>query len=359
LDYLTRRERVLARLRGHGLDGLVVTRMTNIRYLTGFTGSAGVLLLGEATWLMVDFRYAEQARQQVGAEVEVDGDASPPRLWPSFLERLGAACRGRRVGYEAHVLTAARLADLEAVGACEPVRTDDLVEAERVVKDADEVALLRRAAEVADEVLAETLGLLRPGMTENELAGEIERIQRRLGAERSAAPLIVASGERSSLPHGAASQRVIGAGEPVLFDLSPVIGGYRADLSRTVHLGPAGPELRRAHRVVLEAQARATEALRPGLRTRDADAVARDHIDRNGFGARFNHSLGHGIGLDQHEAPLLSPHDGAVLQPGMVVTIEPGIYLPGLGGVRLEDAAVITDDGCEVITGSDRALREL
>jgi Xaa-Pro aminopeptidase len=358
LDYLTRRARVLARLRGHGLDALVVTRMTNIRYLTGFTGSAGVLLLGEATFLMVDFRYAEQARQQAGAEVEVDGDASPPRLWPSFLERL-RACQGWRVGYEARVLTAARLADLDAVGACAFVRTDDLVEAERVVKDAEEVDLLRRAAQVADEVLAETLRLVRPGVTENELAGEIERIQRRLGAERSAAPLIVASGERSSLPHGAASQRVIGAGEPVLFDLSPVIGGYRADLSRTVHLGPAGPELRRAHRVVLEAQARATEALRPGLRTRDADAVARDHIDRNGFGACFNHSLGHGIGLDQHEAPLLSPHDGAVLEPGMVVTIEPGIYLPGLGGVRLEDAAVITDHGCEVITGSDRALREL
>jgi Xaa-Pro aminopeptidase len=239
------------------------------------------------------------------------------------------------------------------------VRTDDLVEAERVVKDAEEIALLRQAAKVADEVLSEALALVRPGMTENELAGEIERLQRRHGAERSAAPLIVASGERSSLPHGAASHRVIGAGEPVLFDLSPVIGGYRADLSRTVHLGPAGPELRRAHRVVLEAQARATAALRPGLRTREADAVARDHIDRNGFGACFNHSLGHGIGLDQHEAPLLSPHDGAVLEAGMVVTIEPGIYLPGLGGVRLEDAAVITDHGCEVITGSDRALREL
>jgi Xaa-Pro aminopeptidase len=358
LDHLTRRERVLARLRGRGLDGIVVTRMTNIRYLTGFTGSAGVLLLGETACLMVDFRYAEQARQEVGAEVEVDGEASPPRLWPSFLERLGAR-QGWRVGYEARVLSAARLADLDALGTCELVRTDDLVEAERTVKDADEVALLRRAAKVADEVLAETLGLVRPGVTENELAGEIERIQRRLGAERSAAPLIVASGERSSLPHGAASHRVIGAGEPVLFDLSPVIGGYRADLSRTVHLGPAGPELRRAHRVVLEAQARATEALRPGLRTRDADAIARDHIDRNGFGARFNHSLGHGIGLDQHEAPLLSPHDGATLQPGMVVTIEPGIYLPGLGGVRLVDAAVITDRGCVVITGSDRALQEL
>jgi Xaa-Pro aminopeptidase len=358
MDYSARQGRITSWLAENNVDCLLLTRMTNIRYLTGFTGSAGFLLAGtDGFRLLVDFRYATQAAEQTSG-IDIDGSSSPPQLWASLLRELEGS--RLRLAFEELTMTVGQLADLrETSPTADLTPTRNVVEGMRVIKDADEVAMLRRAAEVADTVIGEIKAAVAPGMTENELAGEIERWQRRLGAERSMAPLIVASGERSALPHGVASSKIIGWDEPLMVDISPVIGGYRADLTRTFYLGQANPEFATMYQVVREAQSIAQDAIRPGLSCREADKLARDHITRAGYGPLFNHSLGHGIGLDQHEPPRLSPHDSGVLQAGMVVMIEPGIYRRGFCGARLEDAVLVTEDGCELLWSSDRELCEL
>jgi Xaa-Pro aminopeptidase len=358
MDYSARQGRITSWLAENKVDCLLLTRMTNIRYLTGFTGSAGFLLASaDGFRLLVDFRYATQAAEQTSG-IDIDGSSAPPQLWASLLGELAGS--RLRLAFEELTLTVGQLADLrENSPAADLVPTQNLVEGMRVIKDPDEVALLRQAAQVADTVIGEIKSAVAPGMTENELAGEIERWQRRLGAERSMAPLIVASGERSALPHGVASPKVIGWDEPLMVDISPVIGGYRADLTRTFYLGKADPEFAKMYRVVREAQAIGQYAIRPGVPCREADKQARDHITRAGYGELFNHSLGHGIGLDQHEPPRLSPHDRGILAAGMVVMIEPGIYRQGLFGARLEDAVLVTEDGCELLWSSDREMCEL
>jgi Xaa-Pro aminopeptidase len=358
MDYVARQGRLMSWLAENKLDCLLLTKMTNIRYLTGFTGSAGFLLAGAGGFrLLVDFRYATQAAEQTSG-IDIDGSSSPPQLWAFLLRELEGS--RLRLAFEELTLTVGQFADLrEHSPQADLVPTRNLVEGMRVIKDADEVALLRRAAEVADTVIGEVKASVAPGMTENELAGEIERWQRRLGAERSMAPLIVASGERTALPHGVASSKLIGWDEPLMIDLSPVIEGYRADLTRTFSLGQPDPEFARMYQVVRDAQAIAQDAIRPGLACRAADKLARDYITQAGYGELFNHSLGHGIGLDQHEPPRLSPHDPGVLEVGMVVMIEPGIYRRGFFGARLEDAVLVTEGGCELLWSSDRELCEL
>ncbi len=356
MDYVTRRERLFERLSAAGIDALLVNRVTNIRYLTGFSGSAGFLLFSREPILVVDFRYDEQARAEADT-VTVDGTARPPTLWSRACS-LVAASSAARIGIESKIMSVSQHRELRELGRQELVETTNLVEGLRAVKDEEEQALLLRASGIADRVFSEIRQLAAPGMTENEVAGEIERLQRQQGAERSAAPLIVASGPRTSLPHGVASGRVIESGEPLMVDLSPVVGGYRGDLTRTVHFGPPPREFARIYRIVCEALDRAIKGLRPGMLASDVDAIARDHIAASGFGEFFNHSLGHGIGLDQHEGPLLSPDDQTLLVPGMVVTIEPGIYVPGSGGVRIEDAVIVTEDGCDVLTTSSHDLLE-
>jgi len=332
--------------------------MTNIRYLTGFSGSAGYLVLTrDDALLVVDFRYQEQAERETDG-LQIDSSAAPPVLWPTLRALLGRRAHGA-VGVEGHVLTVAQFDELDAQVPSEIVVTSNVVESMRRRKDEKERDRLRAAAGVADSVLTDICTLIAPGMTENDVAGEIERFQRRRGSERSAAPLIVASGSRSALPHGVATSREIEAAEPVMLDLSPVLGGYRADLTRMVHLGPPSDEFRRVYGIVHEALERSIGAARGGMRASAVDAIARDHIAAAGYGEFFNHSLGHGVGLDQHERPLLSPTSDEVLEEGMVVTVEPGIYLPGRFGVRIEDVIAITTDGCDVLTGSDHELRTL
>jgi Xaa-Pro aminopeptidase len=355
---LTRRKRAAEALAAEGLDALLVSRMTNIRYLTGFSGSAGFLVLTrDDAQLVVDFRYKEQTERETDG-LRIDSSAAPPRLWPTLCSELGRAAFNA-VGIEGHMLTVAQLDDLVGHIPSQVIVTANLIESLRRVKDPQEHELLRDAARLADAVFAEVCNLVEPGMTENDVAGEVERLQRRQGSERSAAPLIVASGERSALPHGVATQREIGPGDPVMFDLSPVLGGYRADLTRTIYLGPPSDEFERVYAIVRGALEDARSAVRAGLRASAIDTVARDRIAAAGYGDFFNHSLGHGVGLDQHEQPLLSPTSDDVLDEGMVVTIEPGIYLPGRFGVRIEDVVVVTHAGCDVLTTSDHDLRTL
>lgn len=357
MEYINRQRLALQRAREQGADILLVTKLTHIRYLTGFTGTAGVLILGDEPLLVVDFRYGMQAQEQV-VGVAVSGDCAPPKLWPTVHEVLRRT-KGM-VGIDLTNLTGGQYVAL-AEGSLRDRWVDctNLVERIRWIKDDEELQALKDAAAMAEDLLDLVPGWLIPGRTENEIAGEVERAQRAMGAERSAAPILVSSGERSTLPHGAASSKLLAAGEPVLVDLSPVVRGYRADITRTFFIGTPSEEYRRLHRAILEAQDEAIASVRAGVPVRAVDGIARAVLARYGLDGYFKHSLGHGIGLDQHEPPLLSPYDDSVLEAGMVVMIEPGVYVPGVGGTRVEDAMLVTEDGCVPLGAYKREIIEL
>lgn len=357
MNYAERRKRLAERIETYNVDALLVTRMTNIRYLTGFSGTTAFLFFGAEPTILVDFRYSEQVEREV-AGIRIERVMSARELWAATV----ALIKGRgtkRLGVEGRTLTVSQFLDLQSAGSFEAVSTNDVVEELRYRKEPAEIDAIRRAIEITDQAMAGLLSILGSGMTEHHVAGEIERLQRAKGGERSASEIIVASGARSALPHGIATGRVLKANEPVMFDLGTVVDGYLADLTRTIHLGSASDEFRRIYDIVGEAQRRAESAIRPGMTAREADEVARNHITERGYGDNFGHSLGHSIGLDNHESPALSPYDETVLEPGMVVTVEPGIYVPGVAGVRTEDIVVVTDDGCEVLTESPKELIEL
>ncbi|HUR95434.1 MAG TPA: Xaa-Pro peptidase family protein [Gemmatimonadales bacterium] len=345
-------------LASEGLDGLLVSHLPNIRYLTGFTGSAALLLVQHsATTLVTDFRYAVQAPSEAGdaAVVEIDQTS----VWER-LGRLLAAAPVTRLGVEAQALT---VRDAERVGGLTRARvapTSDLVERLRAIKSPEEVEAIRTAAALAQAALAETLPTIRPGQTELDVAAALESSLRRGGSEWHPFPTIVASGPRAALPHARTSTRQIQAGEWLLLDFGAQVDGYCADLTRTVVVGARADERQRTvYELVRTAQQRALDHLRPGMTGREGDALARDVIAARGFGDAFGHSLGHGLGLEVHEAPRLAPTADAALPIHAVVTVEPGVYLPGWGGVRLEDDVHLAPDGAAVLSDAKTELLEL
>jgi Xaa-Pro aminopeptidase len=341
------------------LDALLVTSLANVRYLTGFSGSnALVVVTARDTLLVTDFRYQTQAEAEVGdlARTVVE----PQNLWAALWRLLAQMPGVEIVGFEsAHLVHRdfERLLDGGARWQWRP--TVDLVEVLRASKDADELALLQQAADVAAAALEATLPRVRPGLMELQIAGLLEGALRERGSEGFPFPSIVASGERSALPHARSSGRRVARGDFVLFDFGAIVGGYCSDVTRTVVLGPADDRQREVYGVVREANARASGAVRAGMRGRDADAVARRYIEERGFGDAFGHGLGHGIGLEVHEAPRLSKAAEGELPGGAVVTIEPGIYLPGWGGVRIEDDVYLAAAGPRILTSFPRELMEL
>jgi len=341
------------------LDGLLVSSLPNVRYLTGFTGSNALLLVTPLDpVLFTDFRYATQVDDEVGAHASVQIEANS--LWTGLWARLAGTTGVERLGFEsAHLLHRdfSRLLEQGTRWQWRPVV--DLVEQLRECKDEAEVACIERAVAIAEAALARTLEQLRPGMTELAVAGLLEHQLRDAGSEGFPFETIVASGDRSALPHARASERVLARGDFVLIDFGAISGGYCADITRTVVLGPASARQREVHDIVRAANARASGAIRAGMQGMAADALAREYIDALGYGEAFGHSLGHGIGLEVHEGPRLSRSAEAPLAAGMVVTVEPGIYLPGWGGVRIEDDVLITTDGVRVLTRFDRQLAEL
>ena len=341
-------------LREPALDALLLLRPENRRYVTGFTGSAGLALLTAAdAWLAVDFRYEEQAASEAVGWTVIRGRRDP-------LGALAAAVRDRRLGriaFESEFVPYAeveRLREKLAPAELVPLQGVDRI---RWVKDQEERGAIARAAEIADAAYGEIRGRLRPGLSEREAALEMEFVMRRMGAERLAFDMVLASGPRSALPHGRATERVMRAGDLVTLDFGAVWNGYCSDCTRTVVVGDADDRQRRVYGVVVEALDAALGMVRPGVAGRDVDARARDVIASAGFGDAFGHSLGHGVGLDVHEGPRLSPQDDTALQPGMVLTVEPGIYLPGWGGVRVEELVAVTEDGCRILTAAPRDLR--
>jgi Xaa-Pro aminopeptidase len=341
----------------HEVDALVVTTLANVRYLTGFSGSAGVLTVTrDAALLTTDGRYRTQSTEQVeraGAAALVEiviGPMAEQRLAAQLL--LGGEAATERVGLEADNVTwNQQLTWANLVGGDRLVPTSNAVEALRARKDEAELARMERAAAIADAALFEVLPLMGQGVTEELFALELDTAMRRGGAESTAFETIVAAGENSAKPHHHPGGRRINQGDPVVVDFGATFEGYRSDMTRTfcVDAEPEG-ELARIFEVVQTSQAAGAEAVRPGVSAKEVDAVCRRIIAEAGWAERFEHGTGHGVGLDIHEAPTVSQLGTAILAPGFVVTVEPGVYVPGHGGVRVEDTLVVTEDGARPLT---------
>ncbi|MGB9885866.1 MAG: M24 family metallopeptidase [Moorellales bacterium] len=344
--YRLRQVRLLAELEGSGAEALLITRPENCLYLTGFSGEGTVVVSASGTWLLTDFRYLEVAQ----AEVEA---AQPVRIeggWTQTVKRLVTDQGWGRLAFEAEHLTYGRYCELaEALAPVLLVPTAGLVERLRRVKDEAELERLRHAAWITDKAFSYVLERIRPGITEKELALELEYYLGRNGSEGVSFPTIVAAGPRSARPHAVPREEPVREGDLLLLDFGAVWEGYHADLTRTVAVGRAGAKEREVYAVVREAQEEALAAIRAGRTVAEIDSLAREVIARAGYGEYFGHRLGHGVGLAVHEEPALGGEE-TVLEPGMVVTVEPGIYLPGWGGVRIEDLVVVTRDGCEILS---------
>ncbi|WP_027085076.1 M24 family metallopeptidase [Cohnella panacarvi] len=348
----------VARLRGllakSNGDALLVTHPVNRRYLSGFTGSAGVLLIAQShAALITDFRYREQApRQALGFEIIEHGKAMNDTI-ADVLAQWGV----KTLLFEDADMTFASYRELEkSIEFARLQPAGAIVEQLRMVKDESEIAIMQEAADLADRAFEHILGFIKPGVTEARIALELEVFMRSQGATSSSFDTIVASGERSALPHGVASDKTIGRDEFVKLDFGAYYKGYCSDITRTVVVGKPSDKHREIYGFVLEAQQYALEHLAPGMTGKEGDALTRDIITRYGYGECFGHGTGHGLGMEIHEAPRLSLTGDTVLTPGMTVTVEPGIYLPGFGGVRIEDDVVMTETGIQILTRSPKQL---
>lgn len=338
-------------------DALLITYSHNRKYVSGFTGSSGMLLVtAQDSWLLTDFRYMTQAAEQAPGFELIEHAAKPIVTVRELLESKKIT----KLAFEQdHVTYAEFAAWTEQLGSIELQPVSGIVEGLRLIKDDAEIAIVQEAAELADKTFQFALGIIRPGLSELEIALEMETFMRKGGASGPSFETIVASGERSALPHGVASERIVGTNEFVKLDFGAYYKGYCSDITRTVVVGTASERHREIYNIVLEAQLHALANIRPGMSGREADALSRDIIARYGYGDNFGHSLGHGIGLEIHEMPRLSKLSDSILTPGMIVTVEPGIYIPGFGGVRIEDDIVITDTGIKILTSSTKELIEL
>jgi len=353
-------EQRLNRLRegmsARGLEAFLVMRPENRRYLSGFTGSAGyVLVTRDEAILFTDFRYRTQAPEQsphcrfVEIQNALPIDAILAELTNKQL---------KNIGFEKDYVNYAQYEQfVGGFTGIEVVPSSGLVEDLRAVKDEGELAIMRQAAKIADDAFSHILGYLRPGISELDVSLELETFMKKQGAHSAAFEIIVASGKRSALPHGKASAKILEKGDFVKLDFGAYYQGYNSDLTRTVVLGQPTDKQREIYNIVLESQLHALANIKPGMTGKEADALSRDIITAKGYGEFFGHSLGHGLGMVVHELPNLSVRaESQVLRPGHVVTVEPGIYLPELGGVRIEDDIVITENGNEVLTHSTKEL---
>lgn len=339
-----------------GLDGFVVSGIFNIRYLSGFSGSTASLFVTlEGATLITDFRYEEQAGSEVREGVDVRVDKR------DALEVVGdmVGAFGGRVGFESGSLAFASYEKLNSRADGNLVAVEAMPEKLRAVKTEQEIEWISEAVRITDEVFALIAGEIRPGMTEIEAAARIDYLLMTSAGDLAAFRTIVAAGERSALPHAHPSRRKLHTGDLITLDFGAMWNGYCADMTRTVVLGEPTDRQREVYDIVLTAQERAVEGIEAGMTGREADSLARDYIVEKGYGQQFGHGLGHGIGLQIHEGPRLSAKGEDVLTPGMVVTVEPGIYIPGWGGVRIEDNVVIDEGGARVLTSSDKNLIQL
>ena len=346
----------LAKLRDtlaeHSLDAILVTQPENRRYLSGFTGSAGALLISaERAVLATDFRYFEQVEREAPdfELAKIEGKFS--KSVPGLLADVGV----RRLGFESQHVTVDQLYDWSQVPeGVEWVPLKETVERLRAVKDKGEIEALRRSTALTDAAFAHLLQVIGPGMTEREVAWEIEAHMRTHGASKVSFDLIVAAGPNGARPHACPGDHAIQPGEPIVIDIGCVLGGFCSDMTRTICLGQPSPKYLEVWEIVRQAQEAAEAAICAGMSGVEADALARDPIAEAGYGEYFGHGLGHGVGLAVHEDPYAGRFSESTLQAGMALTVEPGIYLPGEFGVRIEDLVIVRQEGVEVLTSTPR-----
>ncbi|MBN2397648.1 MAG: aminopeptidase P family protein [Deltaproteobacteria bacterium] len=349
-----RRSNLSARFAEFGVDALLLLGQKNIRYLTGFTGDEAVLFLtGRGAVLVVDGRFTTQAKGEV-AGPEILECRDRVEAIRSVLAKDGI----ETVGFESAVMTVDLFDKLNDGGLAGIVLKplSEKISDIRIIKDEGEIAKMRRAAAIAREALLAVRDRIEPGVSERELALELEYRMRQGGAEGVSFPSIVASGANSALPHATPQDRRIERGDALVIDFGAVHEGYHSDETWTSFIGEAGDRQREVYGLVKEAHDRALDAVRAGVPCSEVDRVARGCIEDRGMGAYFSHGTGHGVGLDVHEAPRLAAGSERILEAGMVITVEPGVYIPGLWGIRIEDMVLVQEDGCEVLTGMSKAL---
>ena len=359
MNFIARQKKLVTALRQTGVEALLVTYLPNVRYLCGFTGSAGALLfhLSERSYkarFYTDGRYAQQAHEEVQDAKVVIGKRA------AFAEACEGAQKAgvKTMAFEADHLSYGEFKQLgKAVGTKTRLKpTSAVVETLRLIKDADEINQIRASVLLAASLFQTALSVLKPGVAETQVAGELELQARRAGAEKMSFDTIVAAGRRSALPHGRASAQTVPAEGFIILDYGVILAGYCSDMTRTVHAGPVSRAHHRMYNAVREAQLASIAAVRPGVETGEVDHAGREVLRKAGFDAYFTHSTGHGVGIEVHEPPRLARGQTQKLAPGMVITIEPGIYIPEEGGVRIEDMVLVTETGHEILTPTTKDL---
>ena len=343
-----------------GRQRRLVTHLPNIRYLCGFTGSAGALLVSDAkSVLFTDGRYRTQARAEVQGGKVVIGKKGPLAACAEWLRANKSRSRmRRRIGIESEHFTVAERSRLAAMVPRDSLLrpAPALIERSRTVKDAEEIEQIQSAVLLGADLFDVILKMTRPGVKESEVAAELEYAARKAGAEGMSFPTIIAGGTRSSLPHGRASEATIPSRGFVVCDFGVILAGYCSDMTRTMHVGRPTSEARRIYEAVRQAQQAAIEAVQPGVTAGEVDQAARKLLKKSNLDRYFTHSTGHGVGLEIHEPPRIATGQEEILHPGMVITIEPGVYIPGKFGVRIEDMVVVTERGCQVLTPTSKRM---
>ncbi|EMF0534159.1 M24 family metallopeptidase [Enterococcus hirae] len=350
---MLRVEKLRKKMQEENLDSFLITSPYNLRYLTNFTGTTGLAVITlEKAFFITDFRYTEQAAAQA------QGFEIIKNVGPIFEEVADLVQKEglRELGFEETTVSFLEYSVLEEIIDAQLIPISGMIEELREIKDEEEIAIIEKACSIADLAYDHILKMIQPGMTEIEVANQLDFYMRSLGASGVSFETIVASGLRSAMPHGVASKKNIEQGDLITIDFGCYYEGYVSDMTRTFAIGDPGEQLKEIYQIVLEAQLAVLEVAKPGVTGKQLDAVARDYITKHGYGEAFGHSTGHGIGLEIHEGPNVSVRAEKQFVPGNIITDEPGIYLPGIGGVRIEDDLLITSDGNRVLTHSPKEL---
>lgn len=353
---MSKLQKIRKKLAEKQLDALLITNGYNRRYLTGFTGTAGAAIITETKALFItDFRYTVQANNQV-KEFEIIKQA---KTLTDEINKQLKNLKVKQLGIEDFDITYHQYLNFQEEFEIKLIPVGDLVETLRLIKSDEEIEIMQAAAKIADDAFNHILNYIKPGRTELDVSNELEFFMRQAGATASSFDTIVASGYRSALPHGVASNKTIEAGELVTLDFGALYEGYCSDITRTVAVGNVNDQLKEIYDIVLQAQLKGVKGVKAGITGHEADALTRDYITEKGYGDYFGHSTGHGLGMEVHENPRLAPGASVILEEGMVVTVEPGIYVPEVGGCRIEDDIVVTTEGNKRLTHADKQFIQL
>lgn len=352
-------KRLQSYLAKENLDAICISGMSNLHYFSGFTGTTAVLFVTPAdAFLITDARYTEQANNQCEGYSVIEHHQG---AWLAIAELINESIvkNIKRCAFEGNIMTYNIFKKMESTLTTVEEFVPVSLEALRAVKREDELVLLRKAAKIADDAFALTLPEIKPGMTENEVRIILETNMLKLGSSAPSFDTIIASGYRSSMPHGVASDKVIEEGDFITFDFGAIYKGYHSDMTRTIVLGKASDRQKELYYAVLEAQELGVNSVKAGMSGEELDSIVRNSLEEKGYGDYFNHGLGHGVGLDIHELPIASPRGKNILEKNMLVTVEPGVYFEGDIGLRIEDSVIVTETGCEIITKTSKELLEL